>query len=83
MSKRTRMLLISAIALVALGGVLAVLLLTGLGKPTTEPEPEEPDTSVVLLSKPEKVKVTSVSVPPIMRANSCRRLSSSKAATEV
>lgn len=62
MSKRTRMLLISAIALVALGGVLAVLLLTGLGKPTTEPEPEEPDTSVVLLSKPEKVKVTSVSV---------------------
>lgn len=62
MSKRTRMLLISSIALVALGGLLAVLLLTGVGKQPDETDPTAPDTSVVLLDKPEGVKVTSIAV---------------------
>lgn len=62
MSKRTRMLLLSSVALLALGAVLAVLLMTGVGKKPSETEPTVVDTSVVLLSKPANVKVTSISV---------------------
>lgn len=62
MSKRTRMLLISSIALLALCAVLVVFLLTGFGKKKEEPAQPEVDMSVSLLSKAEGVKVTNVSV---------------------
>ncbi len=65
MSKRTRTLLISAVALVVLGALLATLLLlpnasaNGDGGTTTT---AAPDTTVVLVDKPDKVTVSSVTV---------------------